>query len=51
VKSSPCPKAKIPELLKDIYQLRLGLPVKSGEVVIADWQGLGIDVVTVRTLE
>jgi CxxC motif-containing protein len=50
VKSSPCPKAKIPALLKDIYQLRISLPVKPGDVVIADWQGLGIDVVTVRAL-
>jgi CxxC motif-containing protein len=51
VKSSfPCPKEKIAALLEDIYRLRLSLPVKSGDVVISDWQGTGIDVVAVRSV-
>jgi CxxC motif-containing protein len=51
VKSSvPCPKEKIPELLADLYRIKLPLPVKAGATVIADWQGTGIDIVTVRTL-
>ena len=51
VKSSvPCPKEKITELLKDIYSLKLSLPVKAGDRLITDWKGLGIDVVAVRSL-
>jgi CxxC motif-containing protein len=51
VKSSvPCPKEKIPELLGDIYKIRLRAPVKPGDLVISDWRGSGIDVIAVRTL-
>jgi len=51
VKSSvPCPKEKILELLEDIYSLKLSLPVKAGDRLIADWKGSGIDVVAVRSL-
>jgi CxxC motif-containing protein len=47
----PCPKERIPALLSDIYRLHLRLPVKSGDVLIADWQGTGLDVIAVRTVE
>ncbi|GHT52098.1 molybdopterin oxidoreductase [Spirochaetia bacterium] len=46
----PCPKEKINALLADIYKTRVKLPVKAGDTVIADWQGSGINVVTVRAL-
>ena len=49
--SLPCPKEKINELLGDIYRLRVSLPVKAGERLIADWKSSGIDVVAVRSLE
>ena len=49
--SAPCPKEKINELLADIYRLRVNLPVKTGEKLITDWKGSGVDVVTVRSLE
>jgi len=48
--SAPCPKEKILELLKDIYSLKLSLPVKAGDRLITDWKGSGIDVVAVRSL-
>jgi CxxC motif-containing protein len=52
VKSSiPCPKERIPALLAAIYKLRLTLPVHAGDVVIADWQGSGIDIIALRDLE
>ena len=52
VKSSiPCPKEQIPALLADIYKLRLPLPLHAGDVVIADWQSSGIDVIALRDLE
>lgn len=46
----PCPKERIKELLGDMYGLRLRLPIKAGEPVIADWRGTGIAVVAVRTI-
>ena len=48
---SPCPREKIPALLLDIYKVKVKLPVKSGDVVIADWRGEGIDVISTRTLD
>ena len=49
--TAPCPKRKINELLEDIYNLKVSLPVKAGEKLIADWKGLGFDVIAVRSLE
>ena len=49
--SAPCPKGKINELLEDIYRLKVQLPVKTGEKLITNWKGLGLDVVAVRSLE
>ena len=49
--SAPCPKEKINELLGDIYRLKVSLPVKAGQKLIADWKGSGVDVVAVRGLE
>ena len=46
----PCPKEKINELLEDIYRLKVNLPVKAGQKLIADWKNSGIDVVVVRSL-
>jgi CxxC motif-containing protein len=48
--SVPCPRERIPELLKDIYALSIPLPVQTGDVVIAGWKGTGIDVTAARTL-
>ncbi|MDR2743485.1 MAG: DUF1667 domain-containing protein [Treponema sp.] len=51
VKSSvPCPRENIPELLVDIYKIRAALPLKSGDAVISDWRGTGLDVVAVREI-
>ena len=46
----PCPKEKINELLEDIYSLKVGLPIKTGEVLISNWKDLGINVVAVRSI-
>jgi len=48
--AAPCPKEKIPELLRDIYRVKMEVPVRRGDTVIADWMGLGIDVVATRTV-
>ena len=47
--SVPCPKEKIKRLLADIYRVRIALPVRAGDIVIADWDGCGIDVVATRS--
>ena len=48
--SSPCPKEKIPALLQDIYKVKVSLPVKSGDVIIENWNGEGINIITTRTI-
>ena len=48
--SVPCPKDKIPELLADIYGIKVTLPVRAGDILIADWNGSGIDVVASRSV-
>jgi CxxC motif-containing protein len=48
--AAPCPKGKISALLDDIYKVKITLPVKAGDVVIADWNGSRIDIVAARTL-
>ena len=46
----PCPREKIPALLEDIYKMSVKLPIKAGDVVIANWNNEGIDVVATRTM-
>jgi len=48
--ASPCPREKIPALLRDIYKTAVSLPVKAGDVLITDWKGEGIDVIVTRTI-
>jgi len=48
--ASPCPREKIPALLRDIYKTDVSLPVKAGDVVIAGWNGGEIDVVATRLI-
>jgi len=49
--SSPCPREKIKALLQDIYKTKVFLPVKAGDIVLADWKGEKIDVVATRTID
>ncbi|MDR1868491.1 MAG: DUF1667 domain-containing protein [Treponema sp.] len=49
--SSPCPREKIPALLRDIYETAVSLPIKAGDVVLAGWNGGEINVVATRTLD
>ena len=44
------PKERIPELLGEIYALELELPVKRGQVCIADALGTGVDVIVTRSM-
>ena len=47
---SPCPKEKIPALLQEIYKLNVKLPVKTGDILISNCLGEGINVVATRTI-
>ena len=46
----PCPCDKITALLQDIYKLEISLPVRAGDVLIADWNREGIDICVTRTI-
>ena len=48
--SAPCPREKIPALLADIYNVKIKLPVKTGDLVIPDWNKSGIDIVVTRSI-
>lgn len=48
--SAPCPKEKIPALLRDIYGIKIKLPVSRGDTVLSNWMGLGIDIIATRTV-
>ena len=49
--TAPCLLEKIPALLNDIYQIKVSLPIKMGDVLINNWNDEGIDVVTTRSLD
>jgi CxxC motif-containing protein len=48
--NSPCPKEKINDLLKDIYNTSVKIPVNAGEVIIKNWKETGIDVSVTRSM-
>ena len=43
--SAPVPMAQIPGLLKKLYALKVALPVQIGDVILKNFNDLGIDVV------
>ncbi|MCG8571834.1 MAG: DUF1667 domain-containing protein [Spirochaetes bacterium] len=44
------PKDLINELIKEIYQLNLKIPIKRNQIIIKDFQGTKVDVVTTRSI-
>ena len=44
----PCPRENINRLLVDIHKTSVTLPVRTGDIVINDWEGSGINVVVTR---
>ena len=48
--TSPCPREKIPALLKDIYNTKVSIPVKAGDVIINNWMNENIDIIATRTI-
>lgn len=49
--SAPLPMKLIPDLLKQIYAMRLDIPVSAGTVLIRDFAGSKVDVVLTRGTE
>ncbi|WKY45469.1 DUF1667 domain-containing protein [Eubacteriaceae bacterium ES2] len=49
--AEPIPKGKIFEAMDAINKVSVNAPVKTGDVVIKDLLGLGIDVVSTRTMD
>jgi len=49
--SNPCPREKIPAMLDDIYNVKVALPVKAGDVIISGWNGSGIDIIATRSID
>ena len=46
---SPCLKEEIPALLDDIYKIKISIPVKTGDIILSNWNGEGIDIVATRS--
>ena len=45
----PVPKARIPHLLRIIYDMRIDLPVRRGDVCIADCDGTDASIIFTRS--
>lgn len=43
--SAPVPVKMIPDLLNELYQMRLTTPALRGDVLIKNWRDTGIDIV------
>jgi len=48
--TAPFPKELVADLLREIYALTVGIPVKSGAILISNALGTGIDVIATRTV-
>jgi len=46
----PLAKALIPELLQQLYLKDVQVPVKNGDVLLANYRGTGINVIFTRTI-
>ena len=49
--ASPIPKGKIFEVMAEINKITVDAPIKCGEAVIKNVLGLGVDIVSTRTVE
>lgn len=49
--SAPVPKGKMFEVMDELEKVTAAAPVRTGETVIADVLGLGVDIVACRDME
>ena len=48
--NKPIPKEKLKEGMQGVAQIEAQAPVKTGDVIVADFLGLGVDLVATRDL-
>ena len=48
--AGPIPKGKLMEAMEVINKVRLEAPVKTGQVIVADLCGTGIDLISAKTM-
>lgn len=49
--NTPAPKEKIASMVKAAKQIRAKVPVKMGEVIVADILGTGVDIISSATVD
>ncbi len=49
--SVPVPKSMIPDVMKELGNIRLSVPVSAGQVILPDVLGTGADIVATRSLK
>lgn len=47
--SAPIPKSAIEKLLNSLYSMRVTLPVQRGAIIIKDFEGTGVNVISSET--
>lgn len=48
---SPIPKTKILEAMKEIKKIRINKPVSTGEIIVKNFLGLGVNLISTRQIE
>lgn len=51
ITSSPIPKGKLIDAVKELKNIEIKVPVKMGDVVVSNILGLNIDVIASKTIE
>jgi CxxC motif-containing protein len=45
----PVPKEKIQEMVKEVKKIRINIPVKAGQIIVDDFMGSGIKILSCST--
>ncbi|MDD2702781.1 MAG: DUF1667 domain-containing protein [Candidatus Omnitrophica bacterium] len=49
--NSPIPKSRIQEAMREIKRIRVERPVRTGEIIVKNFLGLGVDLVAARDVK
>ncbi len=49
--AAPIPKTKILEAMKEIKKIRINKPVSIGEIIVKNFLGLGVNLISTRQIE
>ena len=50
ISSSPLPKGRIMDVMKELKGVKTKAPVKMGDVIVADVLGLGVDIIASKSI-